>query len=151
MVRAQDSPSTHPHCRSGDGGGSVLHMLSGHNQRHKSVIQAQKRAAKFLRHKWKTILGASDNVLLICSLSDMMMNTYDVVYDIVYRILYIVYDIVGIHNVVYNIIYCTSYTILYTISYAIFFLTTTEIYSAGLTAPASRLRFRVSAPLRLES
>ncbi len=73
-----------------------MHVLSGHNQRHKSVIQAQKRAANFLRHKWKAILGASR---LICSLSDMMRNTYDVVYDIVCDIIYdivcdIVYDIV---------------------------------------------------------
>ena len=68
-----------------------------------------------------------------------------------YRILYIIYDIVGIHDVVYDIIYYTSYTTSYTISYTISFLTTPEIYSAGLTALASRLRFRVSAPLRLES
>ncbi len=40
------------------------------------------------------MLGASDNVRLICSLSDMMKNTYDVVYD-----------------VVYDIVYCISYTI----------------------------------------
>jgi len=72
-------------------------------------------------------------------------------YRIRYRILYIVYDIVGIHDVVYDIISCTSYTTSYTISYAISFLTTPEIYSACLTALASRLRFRVSAPLRLES
>ncbi len=65
---------------------SVLHVLSGHNRSHKSVIQAQKRAANFLRHMWKAILGASDNVRLICSHSDMMRNTYDVVYDVVYDI-----------------------------------------------------------------
>ncbi len=47
-----------------------------------------------MRHKWKAILGASDNVLLICSLSDMIRNTYYVVYDIVY-----------------NIVYCIPYTI----------------------------------------
>ncbi len=36
-------------------------------------------------------------------------------------------------------------------SYAISSITTTEIYSAGLAAQASRRRFRVSAPLRLDS
>ena len=38
--------------------------------------------------------AASDNVRLICSLLDMIRNTYDVVYDIVY-----------------DMVYCTSYTI----------------------------------------
>ncbi len=38
--------------------------------------------------------AASDNVRLICSLLDMIRNTYDVVYDIVY-----------------DIVYCISYTI----------------------------------------
>jgi hypothetical protein len=47
-------------------------------------------------------LGSRDKVLLICSLSDMRRNTYDVIYDIVY---YIVYDIV----------YCISYMITYAI------------------------------------
>ncbi len=94
VVSAQDGSSTHPHCRSGYGRGLVLHVFSGHNPRHKSVIQAQKRAANFLRHMWKVILGASDNVRLICSHADMMRNTYDGVYDIVY-----------------DIVYCTSYTI----------------------------------------
>jgi hypothetical protein len=80
----------------------MLHVLSGHNRRHKSVIQAQTRAEIFLRHKWKTILGASDNVRLICSLSDMMMNTYDVVYDVVYCISYTI-----------SYVYTMSYTISY--------------------------------------
>ena len=55
-----------------------------------------------MRHMWKAILGAGDNVRLICSHSDMMRNTYDVVYD-----------------VVYDITYCISYTIsyAYTMSY----------------------------------
>ncbi len=148
MVRAQDGSSTRPHCRPGYGRGSVLHVLSGHNPRHKSVIQAQKRAANCLRHRWNAILGAADIVRLICSHSDMLTKY---LHRIRHRILYIVYDIVGIHDVVYDIIYCTSYTTSYTMSYAMSFFTTTEIYSAGLTAPASRLRFRVSAPLRLES
>ncbi len=152
VVRAQDGLSTHRHCRSGYGRGSVLHVLSGHNPRHKSVIQAQKRAANCLRHRWNAILGADDNVRLICSHSDMLMKyLHRIRYRIRCRILYIVYDIVGIHDVVYDIIYCTSYTTSYTMSYAISFLTTTEIYSASLTAPASRLRFRVSAPLSLDS
>ncbi len=111
----------------------------------------------------KARLGSRDKVRLICSLSDMMGNTYDVVYDIVYdisicvqysiryHILYIVYDIVCIHDVVYDVQYMTSYTMSYTISYAISVITNPEIYSAGLTAPASRRRFRVSAPLRLDS
>ena len=148
MVRAQDGSSTRPHCRSGYGRGSVLHVLSGHNPRHKSVIQAQKRAANCLRHRWNAILGAADNVRLICSHSDMLRKY---LHRIRHRILYIVYDIVGIHDVVYDIIYCTSYTTSYTMSYAMSLFTTTEIYSAGLTAPASRLRFRVSAPLSLDS
>ena len=152
VVRAQDGPSTHPHCRSGYGRGSVLHVLSGHNPRHKSVIQAQKRAAICLRHRWNAILDAGDNVRLICSHSDMLRKyLHRIRHRIRHRILYIVYDIVGIHDVVYDIIYCTSYTTSYTMSYAMSLFTTTEIYSAGLTAPASRLRFRVSAPLRLES
>ncbi len=156
VVRAQDGPSTHPHCRSGYGRGSVLHVLSGHNPRHKSVIQAQKRAANFLRHRWNAILGAGDNVRLICSHSDMLRKyLHRIRHRIRHRILYIVYDIVGIHDVVYDIIYCTSYTTsytsYYTMSYAMSLFTTTEIYSAGLTAPASRLRFRVSAPLSLDS
>ena len=152
MVSAPDGSSTRPHCRSGYGRGSVLHVLSGHNPRHKSVIQAQKRAANFLRYRWKAILGASNNVRLICSHSDMLRKyLHRIRHRIRHRMLYIVYDIVGIHDVVYDIIYCTSYTTSYTMSYARSFFTTTEIYSAGLTAPASRLRFRVSAPLRLES
>ena len=154
VVRAQDGPSTHPHCRSGYGRGSVLHVLSGHTgtPRHKSVIQAQKRAANFLRHRWNAILGAADNVRLICSHSDMLTKyLHRIRHRIRHRILYIVCDIVGIHDVVYDVIYCTSYTTSYTMSYAISFFTTTEIYSAGLTAPASRLRFRVAAPLSLES
>jgi len=106
----------------------------------------------FLRHRWNAILGAGDNVWLICSHSDMLRKyLHRIRHRIRHRILYIVYDIVGIHDVVYDIIYCTSYTTSYTMSYAISFFTTTEIYSAGLTAPASRLRFRVSAPLSLES
>ena len=83
----------------------MLHVLSGHNRRHKSVIQAQKRAANFLRHTWKAILGhgAGDNVRLICSHSDMMRNTYDVVYDVVYDIVCdITYDIVC--DIVYDIV-----------------------------------------------
>jgi hypothetical protein len=50
VVRAQDGPCTNPHCRSGYGWGSVLHVFSGHNRRHKSVSRAQKRAAKILTH-----------------------------------------------------------------------------------------------------
>ena len=68
-----------------------------------------------------------------------------------YYILYILYDIVCIHDIVYDVQYTTSYTMSYMISYAISFITTPEIYSAGLTALASRWRFMVSAPLRLES
>ena len=106
MVRAQDCPCTNPHCRSGYGWGSVLHVFSGHNRRHKSVSRAQKRAAKFLRHMWKARLGSRDKVRLICSLSDTMRNTYDVVYD-----------------VVYDIVYCISYTIsVYTMSYMISYI-----------------------------
>ena len=130
----------------------VLHVLSGHNLRHKSVIQAQKRAANCLRHRWNAILGAADNVQLICSHSDMLTKyLHRIRHRIRHRILYIVYDFVCIHDVVYDVVYYTSYTTSYTMSYAISFFTTTEIYSAGLTAPASRLRFRVSAPLSLES
>ncbi len=154
MVCAQDCSSTHPHCRSGYGRGSVLHVLSVHIPRHKSVIQAQKRAANCLRHRWNAILGAADNVRLICSHSDMLTKyLHRIRHRIRHRILYIVCDIVGIHDVVYDVIYCTSYTTSYAMSYAISFFTTTEIYSAGLTAPASasRLRFRVAAPLSLES
>ncbi len=51
-----------------------------------SFFHAQKRAAKILRHMWKARLGSRDKVLLICSLSDMMRNTYDVIYDVVYDI-----------------------------------------------------------------
>jgi len=52
---------------------------------------------------WKAILGASDNVRLICSHSDMMRNTYDVVYDVVYDIVCdITYDIVC--DIVYDIV-----------------------------------------------
>ena len=132
--------------------GRCCTCLSGHNPRHKSVIQAQKRAAICLRHRWNAILGAADNVRLICSHSDMLRKyLHRIRHCIRHRILYIVYDIVGIHDVVYDIIYCTSYTTSYTMSYAMSLFTTTEIYSACLTAPASRLRFRVSAPLRLES
>ena len=72
-------------------------------------------------------------------------------YRIRNHILYIVYDIVCIHDVVYDVQYTTLYTMSYTISYSISLITTPEIYSAGLTAPALRRRFRVSAPLRLDS
>ena len=72
-------------------------------------------------------------------------------YRIRYHILYIVYDIVCIHYVVYNVQYTISFMMSYTISYAISFITNPEVYSAGLTAPASHRRFRVSAPLRLDS
>jgi hypothetical protein len=72
-------------------------------------------------------------------------------YRIRYHILYIVCDIVCIHDVVYDVQYTTSYTMSYTTSYVISFITTPESYSAGLAAPASRRRFRVSAPLRLDS
>ena len=58
----------------------------------------------FLRHKWKARPGSRDNVWLICSLSDMMRNTYDVVYDVVYDIVCdITYDIVC--DIVYDIVY----------------------------------------------
>ena len=81
--------------------------VAGHNRRHKSVIQAQKRAANFLRHRWNAILGAADNVRLICSHSDMLTKylhrirhrvylRYRIrctVYDVIY---YVVCDIVGI-------------------------------------------------------
>ena len=95
-------------------------MFSGHTWRHKAVIQAQKRAANFLRHRWKAILGASDNVRLICSHADMMRNTYDVVYDIVY-----------------DIVYCKSYTIskVYTMSYTISYI-------------AHRIRHRIRCRMR---
>ncbi len=80
-----------------------MHVFSGHNRRHKSVSLAQKRAAKILRHMWKARLGSRDKVLLICSLSDMMRNIYDVVYDVVYDIVCnITYDMVC--DILYNII-----------------------------------------------
>jgi hypothetical protein len=82
-----------------------LHVFSGHNRRHKSVTRAQKRAAKILRQMWKARLGSRGKVLLICSLSDMMGNTYDVVlvYDVVYDIVCdITYDIVC--EIVYDIV-----------------------------------------------
>ncbi len=56
-----------------------------------------------MRHRWNAILGAGDNVRLICSHSDMMRNTYDVVYDVVYDIVCdITYDIVC--DIVYDIV-----------------------------------------------
>ncbi len=47
-----------------------------------------KRSAKMLRHMHTARLCSRNKVRLICSLSDMMRNTYDVVYDIVYDITY---------------------------------------------------------------
>ena len=64
---------------------------------------SSEKSCKFLRHMWKAILGAGDNVRLICSHSDMMRNTYDVVYDVVYDIVCdITYDIVC--DIVYDIV-----------------------------------------------
>ncbi len=77
-------------------------LLSIGNRRHKSVKWARKRTTKILRHMRIARLGSKDMVRLICSLSDMRRNTYDVVYDIV-------------SDILYDIIYCTSYTILYAI------------------------------------
>ena len=52
---------------------------------------------------WKARLGSRDKVLLICSLSDMMRNTYDDVYDGVYDIVCdITYDVVC--DIVYDIL-----------------------------------------------
>ncbi len=52
---------------------------------------------------WKARLGSRDKVRLICSLSDMMRNTYDVVYYVVYNIVCdTTYDIVC--NIVYDIV-----------------------------------------------
>ncbi len=57
---------------------------------------------------WKAILGSRDKVRLICSLSDMRRNTYDVVYDVVYDIVCdITYDIVC--DIVYDIVCDVSF------------------------------------------
>ena len=56
-----------------------------------------------LRHMHTAKLCSRNKVRLICSLSDMMRNTYDVVYDVVYDTACdITYDIVC--DVVYNIV-----------------------------------------------
>ena len=153
VVRAQDGSSTHPHFRSGYGRGSVLHVLSGHKSTSQVSDPSSEKSCKF----FETQVESNTRCQRQCS-ADLQPCRHDeeylrcrMRYRIRHRILYIVYDIVGIHDVVYDIIYCTSYMTSYTMSYAMSFLTTTEIYSAGLTAPASRLSFRVSAPLRLES
>jgi hypothetical protein len=105
VVRVHYGPSTNPHCRSGDSWRSVLHVFSEQNRHHKTVSRGHKRAGKIMRHMWQASLGARDMVQLICSLSDTMGNTSDIVYDIVY-----------------DIACCISYTIsyVYTMSYTIF-------------------------------
>jgi hypothetical protein len=61
-------------------------------------------AANCLRHRWNAILGAADNVRLICSHSDMLTKyLHRIRHRIRHRILYIVCDIVGIHDVVYGL------------------------------------------------
>ncbi len=51
---------------------------------------------------WKARLGSRAKVWMICSLSDMMRNTYDVVYVVYDIVCDITYDIVC--DIVYDII-----------------------------------------------
>jgi hypothetical protein len=79
----------------------------------------------------KARLGSRDKALLICSLSEMMGNTYDVVYDIVYDIM---------------ITSCISYTISYacTMSY-----TMCNIRHRIRCRIRYRMRYPLLPPLRL--
>ncbi len=66
--------------------------------------------------------------------------------------MYIVYDVVGayyiVYEVQYNIVYDVAYGVVYDIVYDKHRPT---IYSCCLSAAAKRRRFKVAAPLRLDS
>ncbi len=80
-----------------------------------------------------------------------------IVYDF---ILHIVYDVVGAYDIVYDmqynivaydIVYDMQYNIVYDVVYDIVYDELQPIYSCCLSAAAKRRRFKVSAPLRLDS
>ena len=87
------------------------------------------------------------------------MKTYDIAYDIVYDIIiHIIYDVVGEYDIVYftyDIVYEMQYNIVYDVVndvvYYIIYDKHRPIYSCCLSAAAKRRRFKVSAPLRLDS
>ncbi len=158
---AQEGSCTDPHCQSGYGwgpGGGVARVFRAQSASQVSVLSSEKICKNLETHAQRL---QSKIRFQRQGPADLQPFRHDgeylrrrIRYRIRYHILYIVYDIVCIHDVVYDVQYTTSYTTSYTISYAISFITTPEIYSAGLTtpgAPASRWRFRVSAPLRLDS
>ena len=66
------------------------------------------------------------------------MKTYDIVYDSVYDIIFhIVYDVVGAYDMLYDMQYNIVFDVVYDAVYDI--------------ENDEHLRFKVSAPLRLES
>ena len=80
------------------------------------------------------------------------MKTYDTVYDIVYDIIFhIVYDVVGAYDIVYDVQYNIVFDALYDVVFDIVTDERQPIYSCCRAAAAKRLRFKVSAPLRLDS
>jgi hypothetical protein len=153
VVCAQECPCTDPHCRLGYGrGGGVARVFRAQSAAQVSVLSLEKICKNVETHAHcKTMFQKQGPADLQPFRHDEEYIRCRLRYRVRYHILYIVYDIVCIHYVVYNVQYTISFMMSYTISYAISFITTTEIYSAGLAAQASRLRFRVSAPLRLDS
>jgi hypothetical protein len=80
------------------------------------------------------------------------VKTYDIVYDIVYDIIFhIVYDVVGAYDIVYDMQYNIVFNVVYDVVYDIVFDEHQPIYSCCRSAAAKRRRFKVSAPLRLDS
>ena len=74
-----------------------MYVFSEQNRHHKTVSRlgrGHKRAAKIMRLMWQASLGATWHMVqLICSLSDTVRNTYDIVYNVVYNVVYdIAYD-----------------------------------------------------------
>ncbi len=86
------------------------------------------------------------------SLKLWWLKTYNIVYDIVYDIiLHILYDVVGAYDIVYEMQYNIVYDVVYYVVYNIVYVKHRPIYSCCLSAAAKRRRFKVAAPLRLDS
>ena len=77
---------------------------------------------------------------------------YDIVYDIVYDIIFhIVYDVVGAYDIVYDLQYNIVFDVVYDVVYDIVCDEHQPMYSCCRAVAAKRRRFKVSAPLRLDS
>ncbi len=79
------------------------------------------------------------------------MKTYDIVYDIVYDIIFHIVYVVGAYDIVYYMQYNIACNVVYNVVYDIVYDEHQPIYSCCRSAAVKRLRFKVSAPLRLDS